>query len=160
MSTHDAELLRRTFAVARDAARAGNLPFGAVLADRAGTVLLEAGNISGQTGDWTDHAELCLVRKAFQELGAERLAGTTLYSSAEPCAMCAGAIAWAGIRRLVYAMGGEGLYDIVGRGEDVPGLYLPCRAVLATANRPVAVTGPMLEDEAAALYRGLARWGM
>ena len=77
----------------------------------------------------------------------------TLYSSAEPCAMCAGAIYWAGIGRLVYGLGESRLKAITGNHPENPTLDLPCRDVFAAGQRAVTVVGPMLEDEAAAPHK-------
>ena len=86
-----------------------------------------------------------------QALGwADVLAASTLYSSCEPCAMCAGAIFWSGIGRLVYALAGSTLNRISGDG---PALEHPARVVLADGTRVVEVSGPHLEDEAAVAHR-------
>jgi tRNA(Arg) A34 adenosine deaminase TadA len=78
-----------------------------------------------------------------------------MYSSAEPCAMCAGAIYWAGIGRLVYGLSEHRLRQITGDHPENPTLDLPCRKVFETGQRPVEVVGPLLEDEAAALHEGV-----
>jgi tRNA(Arg) A34 adenosine deaminase TadA len=83
------------------------------------------------------------------------LAKATLYSSAEPCAMCAGAIYWAGIGRLVYGLSEHGLRELTGNHPENPTLDLPCREVFRTGQRPTEVVGPLLEDEAAALHQGI-----
>jgi len=80
------------------------------------------------------------------------LARCTLYSSAEPCAMCAGAIYWAGIGRVVYGLSEGRLRSITGDHPENPTLDLPCRTVFAAGQRPTEVLGPLLEDEAAALH--------
>src|SRR3978361_2066555 len=87
-------LLTRAVELAAEARAAGNHPFGALLADRDGNVIAEAGNTVETDRDPTGHAALILVRKS-GPLGAAALAGTTLYTSTEPCAMCAGGIYWA-----------------------------------------------------------------
>ena len=79
------------------------------------------------------------------------LAKCTLYTAAEPCAMCAGAIYWAGIGRIVYGLSGKGLKAQIGAREENPSLDLPCRIVFSAGQRPTEVVGPLLEDEAAAL---------
>jgi tRNA(Arg) A34 adenosine deaminase TadA len=83
------------------------------------------------------------------------LAGCTLYSSAEPCAMCAGAIYWTGIGRVVYGLSERRLKIITGNHAENPTLDLPCRTVFAAGQRSVEVIGPLLEDEAAALHDGV-----
>src|SRR4051812_11694295 len=91
----DEELLRRAFGVARRSMAHGNHPFGALLADGNGDVLIEMENGFMPGRDATGHAERLLATKACTSLSVEILRAATLYSSAEPCAMCAGAIYWA-----------------------------------------------------------------
>jgi tRNA(Arg) A34 adenosine deaminase TadA len=145
-------LLRRAFDVARLARLAGDHPFGAVLVGPDGSVLMEQGNgFTSEGRDMTAHAERLVASRASRIYGAAYLAGCTLYSSAEPCAMCAGAIYWSGIGRLVYGQSEKGLKSATGTHEENPALDLPCRTVFAAGQRAVEVIGPLLEDEAAAL---------
>lgn len=108
-------------------------------------------------GDPTQHAELRAAAAAFRLLGATRTAGATLYTSAEPCAMCAGAVYWTGIGRVVYALGEASLLALTGDDPANPTLALPCRAVLARGQRVVEVVGPALEEEAAVPHAGFWR---
>jgi tRNA(Arg) A34 adenosine deaminase TadA len=151
----DEHFLRRSFDVARRAITHGNHPFGAVLVDRSRQVLIEAENGYMPAHDGTAHAERLLATQACTSLAADVLKATTLYSSAEPCAMCAGAIYWAGIGRLVYALSEHRLRAITGNHPENPTLNLPCRAVLESGQRVTEVIGPLLEDEAAALHEGV-----
>ena len=98
----DAHFLRRTFEVACRSMTNGNHPFAAILVDAHGNVLIETENGYMPARDGTAHAERLLATQACRTLPAGMLAKATIYSSAEPCAMCAGAIYWAGIGRLVY----------------------------------------------------------
>ncbi len=132
------------------AREAGNPPFGAVLVDADGTVLHRAGNTEGRTGDCTGHAETNLVRTASRQHEPDRLRSTTLYASTEPCAMCAGAIFWARIGRVVFGLRAERLYRM--KGDAGRQLALPCAEVLARGNHAVEVIGPVLEDAAAAVF--------
>jgi len=156
-SEFDAHFLRRSFEVARRAMTHGNHPFGALLVDRGGTVLIEAENAYMPSHDGTAHAERLLATQACTTLDAETLRDATLYSSAEPCAMCAGAIYWAGIGRLVYGLSEHRLRELTGDHPENPTLNLPCRDVFGTAQRVVEVVGPLLENEAAALHEGVWR---
>ncbi len=151
----DIHLLRAAFAVARRSREAGRHPFGAVLAGPDGAVLLEQGNgfAAGQR-DMTAHAERLLASAASVRFGSAMLRRCTLYSSAEPCAMCAGAIYWAGIGRLVYGQSERGLLRQTGAHEENPTLDLPCRAVFASGQRQGEVVGPVVEGEAAARQNG------
>src|SRR6185312_13778053 len=154
-SERDAHFLRRAFDVARRSMAHGNHPFGAILVDGGGKVLIEYENGYMPAHDGTAHAERLLATEACRTLSAEVLAGATIYSSAEPCAMCSGAIYWAGIGRLVYGLSEARLGGITGNHPENPTLDLPCRAVFASGQRPTEVVGPLLEDEAAALHDGV-----
>jgi tRNA(Arg) A34 adenosine deaminase TadA len=153
----DAHFLRRSFEVARRSMTHGNHPFGAVLVGADGKVLLEAENGYMPAHDGTAHAERLLATEACRTIPADVRAKATMYSSAEPCAMCAGAIYWAGIGRLVYGLSEHRLREYTGNHRENPTLDLPCRAVLESGQRPTEVIGPLLEDEAAALHEGVWR---
>ena len=154
-SGRDDHFLRRSFDVARRALTHGNHPFGAVLVAADGTVLIEAENGYMPHHDSTAHAERLASTQACTTLPPAILSTATLYSSAEPCAMCAGAIYWAGIGRLVYGLSEHRLRGITGNHPENPTLNLPCREVFASGQRSTEVVGPMLEDEAAALHDGV-----
>ena len=151
----DDYFLRQAFAVARRALAHGNHPFGAVLVDEQRHVLLEAENGYMPSRDRTGHAERLLATKACIMFGTEVLAKATLYSSAEPCAMCAGAIYWAGIGRVVYGLSEARLRGVTGNHPENPTLDLPCREVFRSGQRATEVAGPLLEDEAEALHAGV-----
>jgi tRNA(Arg) A34 adenosine deaminase TadA len=151
----DEHFLRHSFEVARRSTGHGNHPFGAILVARHRKVLIETENGYMPAHDGTAHAERLLATEACRTLEADVLAGATIYSSAEPCAMCAGAIYWAGIGRLVYGLSEERLRGITGNHPENPTLDMPCREVLATGQRSTEVIGPLLEDEAAALHAGV-----
>jgi tRNA(Arg) A34 adenosine deaminase TadA len=153
----DALFLRRAFQVARRARTHGNHPFGAVLVGPAGEVLLEAENGYLPDRDMTAHAERLLATQASRTHRPDFLARCTLYSSAEPCAMCAAAAYWAGVGRVVYGLSEKRLRGLTGNHAENPTLDLPCREVFASGQRRVEVVGPLLEDEAAALHEGV--WG-
>jgi len=157
MSTSELDeyFLRRSFEVARRSLSHGNHPFGAVLVDENGTVLIEAENGYMPTRDSTAHAERLVATQACTTLSADVLKTATLYSSAEPCAMCAGAIYWAGIGRVVYGLSEHRLRAVTGNHPENPTLDLPCRDVFKRGQRPTEVKGPLLEDEAEALHEGV-----
>ncbi|TQF06354.1 nucleoside deaminase [Kitasatospora acidiphila] len=135
----------------------GNHPFGALLTDATGSVLLTAENTVITEHDATGHAETNLVRLASRTLAPDQLVGATLYTSTEPCAMCSGAIYWSGIRRVVYALAATELNVIAGADPEEPLLDLPCRQVFAAGGNTVEVSGPYLYDEAAEVHLGY--WG-
>lgn len=148
----DLQLLRLAIAAARRAREHGNHPFGAVLADEQGRVLLEAENTVSTDHDCTGHAELNLMRLASRQYDFDDLSRCTLYTSTEPCPMCAGAIFWGGVGRVVYALSEEGLYAMT--GDSPHKLLLSCRDVFARGGRPVNVLGPALEEEAEKVHAG------
>ncbi len=151
LSPADERWLRRAIALSRRARETGKHPFGALVVDREGRCLAEGLNAFDE--DCTGHAEMNAVRAA-HALDANALKGATLFSSAEPCAMCAGAIYWSGIARVVYALPETRLLEITGDHPENPTLSLPCREVFARGQRPVEVLGPLLEDEAARVHEG------
>jgi tRNA(Arg) A34 adenosine deaminase TadA len=148
---HD-KFLRMSFDVAKRARANGNHPFGSILVSAGGDLLLEVENGFLPDHDMTGHAERLLATQASKKFAATALANCTIYSSAEPCAMCAGAIYWAGIGRVVYGLSEHRLKAITGPHEENPTLDLPCRIVFAAGQRQVEVIGPLLEDEAAAVH--------
>jgi len=154
-SSRDEEFLRRCFEVARRSMAHGNHPFGAILVDQRGNVLIETENGYMPSRDSTAHAERLLATQACRTLDTETLRKATLYSSAEPCAMCAGAIYWAGIGRVVYGLSEHRLRTLTGNHPENPTLDLPCREVFKSGQRATEVAGPMLEDEAEALHAGV-----
>lgn len=99
----DAKFMGLALDEARAAAAAGEAPIGVVLTDASGEVLAAAGNAPIATNDPAGHAEIRALRAAAQRLGNYRLPDTTLYVTLEPCAMCAGAISFARVARLVIA---------------------------------------------------------
>jgi tRNA(Arg) A34 adenosine deaminase TadA len=120
------------------------------VADGEGNIWVECFNDSKPpTGDPTCHAERLAAAQAVRILPPEQLASCTLYSSAEPCAMCAGAIYWCGIRRVVYGLSEARLLTLTGNDPENPTLSMPCREVFARGQHVVTVLGPFLEDEAA-----------
>jgi tRNA(Arg) A34 adenosine deaminase TadA len=125
-----------------------------VLADEHDQVRLQAENTVVTNPDSTGHAEINLVRLATQHFSHEQLSRCTLYSSTEPCAMCAGAIHWSHIGRVIYALSLTDLYAIIGPSPEH--LLLPCREVFAHSRRPIKVSGPVsiLEKEARAVHAG------
>ena len=130
----------------------GDHPFGSVLADGEGKSLMEQGNgYSSEGGDRTAHAERLLASRAARAYDLAFLLRCTLYTSAEPCAMCAGAIYWAGIGRVVFGQTEKALKVATGAHEENPTLDLPCAVVFAAGQRTTEVVGPLLEAEAAAL---------
>lgn len=149
VSEGDLRFLRRSFELAALGLGLGEAPFGAMIVDRSGTVIAEAYACALGQSDVTAHAEVEAIRKATHAVDRERLAGCTLYASAEPCAMCAGAIHWSNIRRVVFGLGEARLRGLRGASAAAYALTIGCASVLATGGHPIMVIGPALEDEAA-----------
>jgi tRNA(adenine34) deaminase len=99
----DDEAIALALAEAEAAAIRGEVPVGAVLLSADGLLLAKGGNRILECKDPTAHAEMLVLRQGAQKLGNERLTGTSLFVSLEPCAMCAGAISLARVARLVFA---------------------------------------------------------
>jgi tRNA(Arg) A34 adenosine deaminase TadA len=142
----DARWLGYVIAASAASRKAGNHPFAAVVVDADDEILSEGQN--AHRIDRTSHAEMVALRAASARWPIARMHGATLYCSAEPCAMCAGAAYWTGVGRVVYALSEEKLLTLTGSHPDNPTLSLPCRQVFAAGQRTVEVVGPMLEYEA------------
>jgi len=136
--------LRHANAIAQAAMNSGHHPFGAILvAPDQTTVLLEQGNL-----DPVNHAEATLARTAYARFAPHYLWDCTLYSTVEPCVMCAGAQYWANIGRLVYGMTEQRLLALTGNHVENPTLDVPCRYVFEHGQKPIQVWGPIPEVEA------------
>jgi tRNA(Arg) A34 adenosine deaminase TadA len=132
MDQRDEQYLRRAIALAAAAPAAGGRPFGSLLVGPDGAILAESHNTVPGDGDITAHPELKLARWAAHELDSSTAAGTTMYTSCEPCDMCAYAIDRSGLGRVVFALSAEQF-----------------QALSRTANPPtVRRDGPALFDEA------------
>lgn len=154
LESADEGLLLRAIEIAEQSREKGNHPFGSLLVDSSGRVLLEAENTVVTGHDVTGHAELNLVRTASIQFDVAALQSSTLYTSTEPCAMCSSAIYWSGIGRVVYALGSEQLMAIVNDVSGSATLALSCREVFARGGRSIDVSGPHLTEQAAAVHEG------
>ena len=131
------------FAMARSAEQRSEAPIGAALV-REGAVIASAGNRTRELSDPTAHAEMLVIHEAAKRLGAERLVGCDLYVTLEPCAMCAGAISLARLRRLYYAAP-----DPKGGAVDNGPRFFRS----PTCHHAPEVYGGLRESEAAAMLR-------
>lgn len=136
----DRAAMLQALRLARAAGRRGEVPVGAVIvAD--GDVIAAASNRVERAQDATAHAELLALRRASQKLGSWRLHGCTLYSTLEPCPMCAGALLLARIDRVVYGADDprkgahRSVYDVLGNqgGNHHPEVTAGCEAAAASA---------------------------
>lgn len=145
-TAEDLKHLERTIELADEAVAEGNHPFASVLVDATGTVIAEGKNeflIDKGPG----HAETNLARRAAREFPIEQLRGSTLYTSVEPCSMCAGTVYWAEIGAVVFGMTEKRLAELTTDDPMNQTQDLECRTVFAAGQRPVAVRGPFPEVE-------------
>ena len=150
----DRYYLRLAIQQAKEARANGNHPFGAVLVDENGNVLLYAQNSVNTERDATGHAETNLMRQASKRYSREFLRSCTMYTSTEPCIMCSGATYWAGVGRVVYGLSETALYQMTGDNPENLTMQFPCREVFARGQQEVVVIGPLLEDEAIEVHTG------
>jgi len=139
--------MREALELAQRAGAAGEVPVGAVLVG-AGGVIAKGYNQPITAVDPSAHAEIIALRAAAQKLGNYRLPGTRLYSTLEPCPMCAGALIHARVERLVYGARDE-KWGACGSLLDIPGC--------AGLNHRLEVRGGVLADESAHLLRHFFR---
>ncbi|WP_067465558.1 nucleoside deaminase [Actinomadura macra] len=139
MTDDDVRFLRRALELAISAREGGNPPFGSLLVGGDGAVLVEERNSSVTDSDITAHPELKLARWAGRELDPAAAAEATMYTSCQPCGMCAGAIERSGLGRVVFALSAEQLAAL--KPPPVTGLG-------------VRLDGPALPDEAAVPVEG------
>ncbi|MFD3507781.1 nucleoside deaminase [Nocardia sp. NPDC058666] len=154
LTDNDITHLRRAIDLAGHALALGDRPFGAVVVGGDGTVLAEGVDAVNTTGDVTTHAELVAITLATAAGHAEDLRGATVYASGEPCPMCAAAMVWAQVGRIVFAAAAAEFGPIVPGG---PSFALTCADLVATSNVPVQVSGPHLGEEALAVFRAAAK---
>ncbi|KQP02387.1 nucleoside deaminase [Pseudorhodoferax sp. Leaf265] len=150
----DGRYLRQAIALSALGSARGNRPFGAVVVSADGQLLAEAHNDNAATGDCTAHAEV----NALRQLRREAMVGATIYASGEPCVMCAGAIFWSGIRRVVFGIDAVRLRRFRAKDAAAADLQMSCRDVFAHSAEPFTVIGPALLAEATAPHQ--AYWGM
>ena len=152
--TRKEELVRRTIALAKLSRVRGDHPFGALLAGPDGEILLEAMNTCGTKGDRTGHAERNLMTEASMRYDVETLLQCTMVTSAEPCAMCAGSVYWAGVGHVIHGMTELALKELIGPDPENLTMDLPCRDIFAAGQRKVTVEGPLLAEESATVHEG------
>lgn len=150
----DARYLRVAIGMSRVARERGNRPFGATIVAADGQVLAEVWNSNVETGDCTAHAEVNAIRAVSPHHSREVLAGATLYASAEPCVMCAGAIFWSNIGRVVYGIDAQRLRVFRGERPEQRDAELSCRDVFAASPHPIDCVGPALILEASEPHEG------
>jgi len=153
LSSMDLENLKAAMEVTRAGVKAGESPFGAVVAGPDGSILMTQYNVSVSTHDQTKHAESMLASRFCQAYykHPEFRSKCTLYSSMEPCAMCMYTMFSAGIGRVVYGLSADRLYELFDQYGSWPRTLLSSHQAASYMSSPMIVVGPHLEDEAAAI---------
>ena len=144
----DERRMRQCLEAAGEAALRGEVPVGAVVVAEDGRTLAAAGNRTRADCDPTAHAEVVALREAARRAGNYRLTGATLYSTVEPCAMCAGALVQARVRRLVYGARDE-------RAGAVESVFRVCDS--GSLNHRMELTAGVLEEDCRALMQEFFR---
>lgn len=148
--------LRKAIDVSKRSREHGNTPFGAILVAPNGRILLEQENVEITEKKCTGHAEAQAVERASVLYDKKFLWDCTLYTTAEPCAMCSGAIYWGNIGRVVYGMSEVELLELTGDDPQNPTFSLPCRHVFQKGQKRIKVVGPFPEllEEIAEVHKG------
>ena len=150
----DQEFLRRAIALSEAAVAEGARPFGAVVCDGEGRIVSEAGSVAPvDPRDWTAHSEMQALRAASAVMSWEALGRATIYASGEPCPMCAAAIYWCNIRRLVFSVSEPSMRALRAPYERAAGIAMRCEEIFVRCGRQVEVVGPLLEQEGLAAHR-------
>ena len=131
----------------------GNLPYGCILVDNQGNIVLKGENTINTDHDMLAHAEINLLREASKIYSHADLNSFTIYTSDEPCPMCASAIYWTGVGKLVYGLSKTEYYNIVGRIDSNWVFEMSAKEVLSKGSRHVDVIGPVLENKVSKLHK-------
>ena len=142
------DYLRLANEAAKKARAGGNTPFGAILVDGEGNVLMTQGNAEGDTHDATAHAEFVLASRASRTYSKDFLWNCTLYTTCEPCPMCTGGIYWANIGRIVYGISETRLLALTGADDKNPTFSMGADKVIAAGQKDIQLEGPVPEVEA------------
>jgi tRNA(Arg) A34 adenosine deaminase TadA len=142
----DRERVERAIELAEESVEMGNTPFGALIVVD-GEIVGEGHNETRSNDDLAAHPEMTLARWAGRELDDDERARCTMYASTEPCPMCATAIHYAGLDRVVYGVSGETLDELTGGVVTIP-----CEEVIRRADGDTTVEGPIATEAAMALH--------
>jgi tRNA(adenine34) deaminase len=148
MFEHDEFWMRRAIDAAVEAETLGEVPIGACLIDAGGELLASAGNRTIIDSDPTAHAEILVLRQAAGKIGNYRLTETVLYTTIEPCAMCAGALVNARVKRLVFGARDE-------RFGAVESVFRICDS--GSLNHRIEITSGVLAEDCRRIMRDFFR---
>ena len=150
----DEQFLRQAIALSEAAVTHGGRPFGAVITDGDGQIVAQAQSLpSIDPRDWTAHSEMQALRAASAAMTWEALGGATLYASGEPCPMCAAAIYWCNIRRLVFCVSEPAMRALRAPYIRAAGIAMRSAEIFARCDRRVEVIGPLIENEGLPVHR-------
>src|ERR1700733_9070421 len=150
----DQEVLRRAIALSEAAVAQGARPFRAGVCDGEGRIVAEGGGGGAvDPGGWTAHSEMQALRAASAVMSWEALGRATIYASGEPCPMCAAAIYWCNIRRLVFSVSEPSMRALRAPYERAAGIAMRCEEIFVRCGRQVEVVGPLLEEEGLPVHR-------
>jgi tRNA(Arg) A34 adenosine deaminase TadA len=148
MKNFDEKFIRLAIELAKEARRNGADPFGALLV-KDGKIVAKSMDRSVEVSDPTSHAELSVISEYCRKHRAFSLEGYTIYCSTEPCAMCAGAIHWARLSRVVYSVTQELLQQRSGGGRKIT-----CERIIKSEQHHIEIVGPVLPEEGIAVFQG------
>ncbi len=137
-----------TFELAKQAKGLGDGPFGALVVDENDQIIARAGNTTNSENSVTYHAEINAIQQAEYNRGKGKLKGCTLISSAEPCPMCASAIVWSGLSKVVYGVSISAMEEI-----GIKQIDIPSSAILEKSDHEIQVNGPLFEEEALLVFK-------
>ncbi len=150
------EALRRANEIAKEARAGGNTPFGAVLLNKEGDIIMEQGNAEKDSGDATAHAEIVLASRASRTFSKEYLKDCTLVTTVEPCPMCTGGIYWTNIGHIAFGITEKQLLEMTGSDEKNPTFNMGADKVIAAGQKDITLEGPFEEvaEEIVEVHRG------
>ncbi len=134
--------------MAKQAKGLGDGPFGALVVDENDQIIARAGNTTNSENSVTYHAEINAIQQAEYNRGKGKLKGCTLISSAEPCPMCASAIVWSGLSKVVYGVSISAMEEI-----GIKQIDIPSSAILEKSDHEIQVNGPLFEEEALLVFK-------
>lgn len=137
----DSYYMKRALELANQAKANGDTPFGSILVDHKGDIIMEDVNTQIIENDITAHPELKIAQRAAAKYDAEFLSKCSMYNSAEPCTMCTGAIYWSGIGRIVFGISKKRLNEI--KNDGVGSISYSIHDLLGSGGKSIEVVGPM-----------------
>lgn len=141
----DRYYIEKALDLAYEAKEKGDNPFGSILVNQDGEIIMEDENTQVTQNDITGHPELKIAQRAAAKYDAEFLSTCTMYNSAEPCTMCTGAIYWSGIGRIVFGISKKRLNEL--KEDGVGSINYSIHELLGNSGKHIKVEGPM-EDMA------------